>query len=214
MCRRHLLLPPIVTLLLAGCVPGAPATTPGATLPPRAPATARSGADSGLFGIDDIVVPQTLAEGTFQPTGTTAVTYDPRLVPPGATARLSSFPVADGLALRLSVTGLVPRHMYGAHLHTRPCTASPAGAGPRYRHEAEPGASASAPSVNPSSADPRDEVWLDFTATPEGRATVTTVRDQSFAAADPPRSLVVHAERTRTADDADGARVACLTVDP
>jgi superoxide dismutase, Cu-Zn family len=210
--RRRLIPLPLFAVVLAGCVP----TTPAAP-PPATPAPARSAADTDLFGSDDIVAPELIAEGTFQPSGAAAVTYDPALVPPGATVRLSSFPVADGLALRLSVTGMVPGHMYGAHLHTRPCTAAPDGAGPHYQHEADPKASASAPSVDPSYANPDNEVWLDFTADRKGRSTVTGVHDRQFDAATPPRSLVVHAERTRTGAGvagSAGARVACLTVDP
>ena len=206
--------PRLIVLPLALALTGCTGITEPVTIPTAAPAPARSETD--LFGSDDIVAPEVLAEGTFQPSGGPAVAYDPGLVPAGATARLTSFAVAGGLAIRLSVAGLVPRHMYGAHLHTGPCTATPDEAGPHYQHEPDPRASASAPSVDPSFANPRNEVWLDLTADRDGRATVTTVHEGPFAAASPPRSLVLHAEPTRTAAGAAGsagARVACLTVD-
>ncbi len=211
--RRRLLALPVLALALTGCVPTTP--TAPVPVPPATPVPDRSETD--LFGPDDIVAPEVIAEATFQPSGTTAVTYDPGLVPPGATARLSSFPGPGGIAVRLSVSGMVPRHMYGAHLHTLPCTAAPDGSGPHYRHQADPNPSASAPSVDPSYANPRNEIWLDFTADAHGRATVTSVQEQPFDATSPPRSLVVHAERTRTAAGAAGsagARVGCLTLDP
>jgi Cu-Zn family superoxide dismutase len=208
---RRLFPPLVLTLALAACT----GTTP--IVPPPAATATQTRDDPDLFGSDDIVAPETIAEGTFQPAGTTAVTHDPALVPAGATARLTSFPVAGGLAIRLSVTGMVPRHMYGAHLHTGPCAAEPDAAGPHYQHSADPDASASPPSANPSYANPRNEVWLDFTADRDGRATVTSVHAEAFDAAAPPRSLVVHAESTRTAAGSAGsagARVACLTVSP
>ena len=201
--RSHLIVLPLA-FALTGCT----GITQPVTTPTGAPAPARSEAD--LFGSDDIVAPEVLAEGTFQPSGGPAVAYDPGLVPPGATARLTSFAVAGGLAIRLSVAGLVPRHMYGAHLHTGPCTATPERSGPP---EPGPRASASAPSADPSSAGPRNEVWLDLTADRDGRATVTTVHQGPFAAESPPRSLVLHAEPARTVAGSAGAPVACLTVD-
>ncbi len=207
--RRLIPLLPAAVLLTA-CT----GTTPAGTPPPEPSRWAPPGSvDPGLFAPDDITAPETIAEGTFQPTGTTAVTYDRGLVPPGATARVTSFPAAGGSAVRLSVTGLVPRHMYGAHLHTRPCTAKPDGAGPHYQHDPEPKESP----ADPAYANPRNEVWLDFTADADGRATVTAVPDRAFDLSAPPRSLVVHAQRTGTADGVAGtagARVACLTLTP
>ncbi len=207
--RSHLIALLPAALVLTGCT----GSTPPVTLPEATPAPARSEPD--LFGGDDIVAPEMLAEGTFQPSGPAAVTYDRALVPPGATARITTFAAAGGLAIRLSVTGLVPRHMYGAHLHTGPCTATPEESGPHYRHRPGPGTSASVPSADPSYANPRNEVWLDLTADGTGRATVTAVHEGPFDADTPPRSLVLHAEPTRTAAGVAGtagARVACLTV--
>jgi Cu-Zn family superoxide dismutase len=111
----------------------------------------------------------------------------------------------------------VPRRAYGAHLHTRPCTATPADAGPHYQHSPDPKAAASPPSVDPAYANPRNEIWLDFTADAAGAATVTARQDWTFDEVEPPRSMIVHAERTRTAAGQAGMagpRVACLTLGP
>ena len=155
--------------------------------------------------------------GVFQPwtAGAPAVTYDPAAVPAGATAEVLLIPAADGVTVRLSVTGMTPARPYGAHLHTAPCTAVPAQAGPHYQHRPDPKAAASPPSVDPAYANPRNEVWLDFTADQLGQATATATQPWTFDAAAPPRSLVVHAQRTNTAPGKAGTagpRVACLTL--
>jgi Cu-Zn family superoxide dismutase len=158
---------------------------------------------------------ETIAEGTFEPKGTTAVTYDPAIVPSGATATVAMARVADGMQVRLAVTGMRPMRTYGAHLHTKPCATDPKAAGPHYQHNADPKASASPPSVDPSFANPRNEVWLDFTADRLGAATTTAVLGWNFDELTPPRSVIVHATRTRTEEGSAGTagdRVACLTL--
>jgi superoxide dismutase, Cu-Zn family len=195
------------TVLAAGCsgVIVEPAAAPPASSPP-------AGVPAGTAPPPDGTV-----EGTFlpSPAGTTAVTYDPAVVPAGATARLSFTKTAQGVTVRLAVAGMVPRRSYGAHLHTMPCTVMPAAAGPHYQQHPDPAASASAPSVDPSYANPANEVWLDFTADARGAASATSAEDWAFDEAHPPRSLIVHAESTRTAQGVAGTagqRVACLTV--
>ena len=161
--------------------------------------------------------PDLVAKGTFLPyrPGTTAVTYDPAVVPPGATAEVAVTRLPSGMAVRLRAAGLVPRRAYGAHLHTRPCTAVPDEAGPHYQHRPDPAAAASPPSVNPSYADPRNEVWLDFTADAYGGASAASELAWLFPAGAPARSLVLHKQQTRTSAGVAGtagARVACLTL--
>ena len=161
--------------------------------------------------------PDAVAKGTFLPyrPGTTAVTYDPAVVPPGAVAEVAVTRLPSGTAVRLSAAGLVPRRAYGAHLHVRPCTAVPAEAGPHYQHRADPAAAVSPPSVDPSYANPGNEVWLDFTADASGAATAQRELAWSFAPGAAPRSLVLHAQQTRTATGVAGtagARAACLTL--
>ena len=224
---RLLLLLPV---LLTGCAD--PLATAPAAGPSSAGAASSTGAP-GLPGADDTAVPEppggtrtgTAPDGTrtdTAPDGTTtgtfvpytpgaaAVTYDPAVVPPGATARVGVAPAADGVTVRLTATGLVPRRAYGAHLHTRPCAAAPDAAGPHYQHRRDP----KTPSVDPAYANPRNEVWLDFTADVGGAAGVTAAHP-AFDGGTPPRSMVLHATLTRTAAGEAGTagpRVACLTL--
>jgi Cu-Zn family superoxide dismutase len=161
--------------------------------------------------------PTTAAEGTFLPyrAGATAITYDPAVVPAGATARLTITRLPYGTDVRLAVSGLVPSRAYGAHLHTQPCTAIPDEAGPHYQNHHDPAAVASPPSVNPVYANPRNEIWLDFTADATGAATTGSSHGWQFDPAAPPRSLVLHAEQTHTAPGEAGKagpRAACLTL--
>jgi Cu-Zn family superoxide dismutase len=157
--------------------------------------------------------PGIVAAGTFMPwrPGTPAVTYDPSVVPPGARARLAITSTTYGLVVRLTAGGLIPRRAYGAHLHTKPCTGVPDAAGPHYQHVHDP----RTPSVNPSYANPENEVWLDFTADATGAATAVSEENWTFDPKAPPRSLVIHAQQTRTESGAAGtagARAACLTL--
>jgi Cu-Zn family superoxide dismutase len=158
---------------------------------------------------------ETVSAGTFRPGGATAITYDEKVVPSGATAQVTLTGTGAGETVRLAVTGLLPSRAYGAHLHTKACAATGAAAGPHYQHSADPKASASPPSVDPRYANPRNEVWLDLSTDAQGSATVTSVQEWEFAESGAPRSLILHAERTRTADGVAGtagARVACLTL--
>ena len=164
--------------------------------------------------------PDTVADRARScPTGPArpAITYDPAVVPAGATAQAHRSPRPPyGATVRLTVTGLVPRRAYGAHLHTEPCTATPDEAGPHYQHQPDPKAVASPPSVDPAYANPRNEVWLDFTADAPGRGhRPPAARTGRSTRPHPPRSLIVHAEQTRTGPGKAGTagpRVACLTL--
>jgi Cu-Zn family superoxide dismutase len=157
--------------------------------------------------------PSVVASGTFLPyrPGATAITYDPAVVPPGARARVAITRTPAGLVVRLTVAGLVPRRPYGAHLHTRPCGAAPADSGPHYQHKHDP----KTPSVDPSYANPANEVWLDFLSDDAGAATAVSPENWTFDPQAPPRSLVIHDEITRTEKGVAGtagARVACLSL--
>jgi superoxide dismutase, Cu-Zn family len=145
--------------------------------------------------------------------GATAVTYDPAIAPAGALLRVTLTPADGGLVVNLSAERLLANRDYGAHVHTKACGSTGPAAGPHYQHSPDPAASASPPSVNPSYANPDNEVWLDFTTDASGAATSTASHRWSFA--DEPRSVVLHAERTHTAAGqagTAGARVACLTL--
>ena len=245
MVRR--LIPVVLPVLLAGCT-GYGSDAP--VIPEPSWPAARPAPSGGMLGGGaDLDVPAILASGTFGTAGPDAVTYDPRIVPAGATARVAVGRVGAGISVRLSVSGMLPRRTYGAHLHTKPCTAAPAGSGPHYQHEpapppapepsasgrsapakpgpAKPGPATAKPSPSPAGAsaaagpdadpyaNPRNEVWLDFTADRTGAATSTAVQGWTFDEAAPPRSLVVHLTATRTGPGVAGtagARVACLTL--
>jgi Cu-Zn family superoxide dismutase len=160
------------------------------------------------------LAPDTVAAGTFLPyrPGSTAITYDPAVVPPGATAAVSITKIPYGVRVRLTAGGLVPRRAYGAHLHTAPCTAVPDAAGPHYQHMHNPAASAP---PDPMYANPRNEVWLDFTTDATGAATSASEQQWVFDPSQRPRSLILHADPTRTGAGVAGtagARVACLSL--
>ncbi|WP_285681156.1 hypothetical protein [Actinoplanes sp. NBRC 103695] len=226
MRRLSIVVLPALITAVTGCAanPTAPVAIPGESPTPR-PAMSPTlfGLPAGepsegasMFGAENMSAPDAMAKGTFDPKGNTAITYEPRIVPAGSTAQVMVTRVAGGMQVRLAVTGMLPRRTYGAHLHTKPCVpAAPAGAGPHYQHNPDPKASASPPSVDPSYANPRNEVWLDFTADRIGAATTTAVLPWSFDELKPPRSVVVHSSRTRTEEGFAGTagdRVACLTL--
>jgi superoxide dismutase, Cu-Zn family len=158
---------------------------------------------------------ETTTNGTFAAysDGAHAVTYDPALVPIGATAGITVAETDGGTTVMLVVTGLQKVRPYGAHLHTRPCGKAAADSGPHLQHSADPAASVSPPSVDPSYANPTNEVWLDFTTDAAGSAQSSTTLDWVF---DPkPRALVIHADSTKTAAGVAGtagARAACLSL--
>lgn len=154
------------------------------------------------------------ATGEFAPyaAGATAVTYDPALVPAGSSATVTFLPAADSTMVQLTVDGLQPGRAYGAHLHVNPCGATGDAAGPHYQKQAAP---ASPPSVDPSFANPRNEVWLDFTTDDDGEATASATQPWTFDPARGPRSLVIHAQTTKTGPGeagTAGARAGCLTL--
>ena len=98
--------------------------------------------------------------GAFSPDAA-AVTYNPALVPAGSRGHVFSLSApALGTSTVLAVHGLVPGHAYGAHAHTKACGATGDVAGPHFQHTPDP----VTPSVDPAYANPRNEIWLDFTA--------------------------------------------------
>ncbi|GAA3156397.1 hypothetical protein GCM10010466_54090 [Planomonospora alba] len=132
-----------------------------------------------------------------------AIAYDRKLVPPGASARVTAGSGAVLSTARVEVSGFLPRRTYGVHLHVNPCGADPEEAGPHYRQHGHSHASAAS------------EVWLDFTTDRRGAAAATARQDWAFAPGRPPRSLVIHAEPTKAEGaeaGAAGRRVACVTL--
>ncbi|WP_311137175.1 superoxide dismutase family protein [Streptomyces sp. I6] len=138
------------------------------------------------------------AYGRFTPPGSfvpsTALTYDRALVPAGAWIVVEQSTERSGTVVRARVGGLRPGHAFGAHVHTAPCDADPAGAGPHYQHRPAPG------------ADPANELWLDFTADAAGEGNAETRHDRGLRRGGA-QSVVLHAEQGGA-----GTRVACFTV--
>ncbi|MET8144974.1 superoxide dismutase family protein [Sphaerisporangium sp. NPDC005288] len=144
--------------------------------------------------------------------GQTAVTYDPKLVPSGAAAAVAYVPTADGHAsVQLRAQGLLPNRRYGAHVHTNACGSKGEDAGPHFQHVQDP----KTPSTDPKFANPRNEIWLDFTTDGQGNGFSRAALERRFTDRRP-HSVIVHADHTHTdpghAGQA-GARLACINVD-
>ncbi|GGK15154.1 hypothetical protein GCM10010124_04660 [Pilimelia terevasa] len=145
--------------------------------------------------------------------GVTAITYDPALAPVGATMKIDMAPAGAGLSVSLTAGGLKPTRAYGAHVHAMPCGAKATDSGPHLQHTPDPAASASPPSVDPNYANPGNEVWLDLTTDATGTGTGASTTPWRFT--DAPRSVVLHAEATKTEPGkagTAGARIACLSL--
>ncbi|MGW1434072.1 superoxide dismutase family protein [Streptomyces griseus] len=136
--------------------------------------------------------------GVFSPPGSfvpsDALTYDTRLVPAGARIEVTRFTDPSGTRVDARLRGLVPGRAYGMHVHTSPCGADPAAAGPHYQHRPA------------ATADPVNEVWLDFRTDEEGDGRAAARHGWGFRE-DGARSVVIH-DRQGGA----GERAACFTV--
>ncbi|WP_214409467.1 superoxide dismutase family protein [Sphaerisporangium fuscum] len=153
-----------------------------------------------------------IAVGRFMPYSNdqTTITYDPKLVPSGATAGVAYLPGRDVSSVRLQVQGLLPDRKYGAHVHTKRCGAKPEDAGPHYQHKQDP----VTPSTDPRYANARNEVWLDFTTDAHGNASSVSTLNWKFTDRHP-QSIVIHADHTHTDPGhagTAGARLACISV--
>ncbi|WP_433508036.1 superoxide dismutase family protein [Pseudonocardia halophobica] len=198
----------VLSVALVGCsspsqTPSTETGTPAATTAPAAPAAPAASGSAG----DDVDV-----EATFASTGD-AITYNPQLVPAGATAKVTSSTEGTSSTVTLAVTGLVPNRTYGSHAHQKPCGPAAADSGPHFQHVADP----VSPSVDPAYANPQNEVWLDFTTDAQGAASVTATQAQwAFTDQAAPQSVVIHAMKTATEPGKAGTagdRVGCVTVD-
>ncbi|WP_079149627.1 superoxide dismutase family protein [Streptomyces sp. EN27] len=178
-------------------VPGTPVghDAPGGHGAPGASAVEPSRAD-GVAGAGG--ASWTRAAGVFSPPGSfvpsDALTYDTRLVPAGARIEVTGFTDPSGTRVGARLRGLVPGRAYGMHVHTSPCGADPAAAGPHYQHRPSP------------TADPVNEVWLDFRTDEEGDGRAEAVHDWNFREGGA-RSVIIH-DRQGGA----GERAACFTV--
>lgn len=150
------------------------------------------------------------AHGTFS-AHAPAITYRPDLVPAGAHARVFSVSAERaGTTTALVVTGLLPDRAYGAHAHAQPCGATGDAAGPHFQHVPDP----VKPSVDPAYANPRNEIWLDFTTDRLGNGTALSTVDWTFGERRA-HSVVIHETHTHTDPGhagTAGPRLACLDV--
>lgn len=148
----------------------------------------------------------------FEPAGSgaEAVTYDEELVPVGARVVVLSVPNPAGTLTMVRVGGVKPDREYGAHVHRFACGADPDDAGPHFQNVTDP----VQPSVDPMYANPRNEIWLDFTTGDGGDGMAWSwvpwrIGDR------PAGSVVLHERHTSSepgrAGDA-GDRLACVDV--
>ncbi|WP_054055877.1 superoxide dismutase [Alloactinosynnema sp. L-07] len=144
--------------------------------------------------------------GTFEPYSpdAKAVTYDQVKVPVGSRATAIRFSTGRGTAVLLLVHGLLPNRHYGAHVHVKPCGPLPADAGPHFQNVPDP----VQPSLDPAYANPRNEVWLDFTTDARGSAVAVSVNQWRFGGR-PAKSLIIHDHHTHS-DGTAGPRLGCL----
>lgn len=138
------------------------------------------------------------AGGVFSPPGSfvpsDALTYDTALVPAAARIEITQYSDRTSHRVGTRLRGLVPNRAYGMHVHTSPCAADPASAGPHYQHRAS------------ATADPVNEVWLDFRTDRNGVGEAEARHEWGFRDGGA-RSVVVH-----DAQGGAGKRVACFTV--
>ncbi|GAA0208856.1 hypothetical protein GCM10010492_03120 [Saccharothrix mutabilis subsp. mutabilis] len=145
----------------------------------------------------------------FTPEGA-AITYHPELVPAGSSAEVVVTTSGSGVVTELKVTGLQPGRAYGAHAHVKACGEKGEAAGPHFQDKADP----VTPSVDPAYANPRNEIWLDFTTDDKGAGTAKSTVDWQLADRRP-ASVVIHEKTTAThAQHAGtaGARLGCVTL--
>ncbi|GGX72132.1 superoxide dismutase family protein [Streptomyces hiroshimensis] len=139
-----------------------------------------------------------------------AVTFDQAAVPPGAHVSVVERTGRHGTHIRLSLHGLQPGRTFGAHVHTNPCGTRPENSGAHYQQVKDP----KQPSTDPAYANPRNEVWLDFTTDRRGDGASSSTVAWRFRPGEA-RSVVIHEHATETAKGRAGmagARLACVNV--
>lgn len=149
---------------------------------------------------------------TFQSGTGPAITYDEKLVPAGARGAVQSRSGEGTTTVMLAVRGLERNRVYGAHVHMQPCGELPDDAGPHFQYSADP----LQPSVDPTFANPQNEIWLDLTTDETGAGSTESTVAWTFPDDRRPKSVVVHADQTSSEPGeagAAGGRVACISVD-
>jgi Cu-Zn family superoxide dismutase len=200
----------VLTGGLAACAPSDRASTQTGTVQTSTTATTTATTTASTTASSAAPLASTAfaapAESGTQPTG---VTYNAELVPVGSKASVAVNASGGQNRIELTASGLLPGHMYGAHVHTKPCGAKPADSGPHYQDRKDP----VTPSVDPAFANPENEVWLDLTTDAEGKATSTATVKWAFRAGEA-NAVVIHAAHTSSEPGKAGTagdRLACLT---
>jgi len=94
----------------------------------------------------------------------------------------------------------------------RACGERPDAAGPHFQYAADP----VQPSVDPTFANPQNEIWLDLTTDETGAGSTESTVAWTFPADRRPKSVVLHDHQTSSEPGEAGAagdRVACISVD-
>jgi Cu-Zn family superoxide dismutase len=149
---------------------------------------------------------------TFAAPPGVAVTYDEEFVPVGARGAVQARSGDGTTTVMLAVRGLEPLRWYGAHVHTEPCGARPEDSGPHFQFTVDP----VQPSIDPTYANPQNEIWLDFTTDENGAGSTESTVAWEFPEDRRPSSVVVHATETASGPGeagTAGARAACITVE-
>jgi Cu-Zn family superoxide dismutase len=188
---RHLLPGLLSALLAAGCANADTVVQTAAATTP----------------VQTVQVSETFQRGTGP-----AITYDEGQVPAGARGAVQSRSGDGTTTVMLAVRGLAPHRVYGAHVHTQPCGEQPDAAGPHFQYTADP----VQPSVDPTFANPQNEIWLDLTTDETGAGSTESTVAWTFPADRRPKSVVLHAHQTSSEPGQAGVagdRVACISVD-
>lgn len=204
--------PPVYRRLAVAAVATVMALTPVAcggdepTDESRAPAAAPAGPPNlaTLSGVDTFTAPNPGAE---------AVTYNPALVPEGASILASIMPAGYGYTetrANLSVAGLLPNKAYVVRAHTQACGATAEDAGPPYQNRIDPAATSQGASTNPEYVNPRNEIWLDVRTDSDGSASSGASMPFTFTDR-APASVVVYDTASGQAGQL-GAPIACLNL--
>lgn len=176
---------------------------------------------AGVAGPASAAVPGGLQDGpyrsyqvssTFSADGRPAVTYDPARVPEGAGASVSTRSDDAGTTTTLRVRGLLPNTTYGAHAHAGACGTTGEAAGPHFQFRPDP----VQPSLDPTFANPQNEVWLDLTTDAQGAGRATSAVAWTFPVDRRAKSVVLHDMATMTAPGTAGTaggRAACVDVE-
>ncbi|MFI9200634.1 superoxide dismutase family protein [Streptomyces sp. NPDC053048] len=138
------------------------------------------------------------------------MTFDTKAIPDGSGVTVTESVDDDETVVELSVEGIQANRTFGAHVHTEPCGNTPDASGPHYQNVKDP----NPPSTDPQFANPRNEVWLDFTTNGRGDGDSSSTVQWRFRAGEA-RSVVIHEHATETAPGhagMAGARLACVNV--